>query len=119
MAPRPTFLSTCYAYPWALVRRAGDTLGKRPSTRMAFITKANAIGGEIVSFSGYVMNNDMNTGWTKNVVEIGVDDIVKSWRHQPSFAAVVRVKKRMPVITADDQRWNWDGRESASAGVAS
>lgn len=118
MASRPTNLSTSYPYPWALVRRAGDTVGKRPSTRMAFITKANASAGEIVHFTGYVMNNDM-TGWTKRVVRIECADIVKEWRRQPTTAEVRRVKARMPVVASEEDRWGWGGRVRAEqAGAA-
>jgi hypothetical protein len=115
MAPRPSKLSTSYPYPWALVRRAGDTLGKRPSTRMAFIVKATAQSGQIVSFTGYVMSNDL-TGWTKRCVRIAPADIVKEWRKEPTPAEVQRVKARMPVITTENQRWNWGGREAAIEG---
>lgn len=108
--PRPTNLSTSYPMPWALVRRAGDTLGKRPSTRMAFITKATAQAGRIVSFTGYVMNNDL-TGWTKRCVQIDPADIVKEWRREPTPADVRKVKAKMPVITEEAQRWGWGGRD--------
>jgi len=109
MATRPQNLTTSYAYPWALVRRAGDTIGKRPSTRMAFITKANAEAGKIVSFTGYVMNNDM-TGWTKHPVRIGTGDIVKEWRRQPSVADIQKIKRRMPVLTEESHRRGWSGQ---------
>lgn len=110
MANRPANLSTSYACPWALVRRAGDTLGKRPSTRMAFIIKATASAGEIVHFVGYVMNNDMSpASWTKRAVRIECADIVKEWRRQPSVAEVRRIKARMPVITEETERRGWSG----------
>ncbi len=111
---RPEKLTTNHHAPWALIRRAGDTLGKRPSTRMAFLVDT-VVGpdGKAIALRGYVMNNDM-TGWSKSKRRIEWADVVKQWRHQPTPAEVRKVKARMPVIKAEAERWGWGGREAAS-----
>lgn len=110
MAARPEKLTTSYRCPWALVRRSGDTVGKRPSTRMAFIVAATARNGKIISFTGYVMNNDL-TNWTKGRVKIDPADIVREWRHEPTAAAVKSAKAKLPVVKTEADRWGWGGRE--------
>lgn len=114
MANRPEKLTTNHHMPWALVRRAGDTVGKRPSTRMAFLVSTVAPDGRAVALTGYVMNNDM-TGWTKRPVRIEWSDVVKQWRNQPTPADVRRVKAKMPVIKTEAERWGWGGRTAAES----
>lgn len=117
MATRPANLTTNHHSPWALVRRAGDTVGKRPSTRMAFLVSTIAPDGYAVALTGYVMNNDM-TGWTKRPVRIEWADIVMQWRRQPTVAEVRKVKAKMPVVKADSERWSRGGRASAQEAAA-
>ncbi len=87
---------TNHGYPWALVRRAGDTEGKRPSTRMAFLVDT-VVGedGKAVALRGYIGRNNM-TAWTKSKRRIEWSDVVGTWRTQPSAATIQAVKKRMP-----------------------
>ncbi len=117
MATRPNTLTTSHHAPWALVRRAGDTVGKRPSTRMAFLVGTVAPEGKAVALTGYVMNNDM-TGWTKRPVRIEWADIVKQWRFQPTVADVRKVKARMPAIKSENERWGWGGRAASQANLS-
>lgn len=103
MTGRPANLTTSHYAPWALIRRAGDTVGKRPSTRMAFLVGTVAPNGTAVALTGYVMNDGM-TNWTKRPVRIEFSDIIKDWRHQPAVAEVRRAKLRMPKIESEHQR---------------
>ena len=96
----PRNLTTCHHAPWALIRRAGDTIGKRPSTRMAFLVGTVAPDGKAVALTGYIMRNDM-TGWTKSKRRIEWADIVKQWHRQPSVADVKKAKAKLPIVTAD------------------
>jgi hypothetical protein len=102
--------TTNHNQPWALVRRGGDTLGKRPNTRMAYLVDT-VVGpdGKAVALRGYVMNNDM-TNWTKNKVRIEWADVVKQWRHQPTAAEVRRIKSKMRAVTAESERRGWSGK---------
>ncbi len=86
--------------PWALVKRNGNTVGKRLSTRMAYLVSTIAPNGKAVALTGYIMNNDM-TGWTKSTRRIEWSDVVKAWRHQPTKAEVQKVKRRLPVFTPE------------------
>lgn len=93
-------LTTCHHSPWALIRRNGDTIGKRPSTRMAYLVGTVAPKGLAIAVTGYIMNNDM-TNPTKNPRRIEWTDIVKQWRAKPSAADVQKIKRRMPAIKAE------------------
>jgi hypothetical protein len=90
---------TNHNQPWALIRRAGDTEGKRPSTRMAFLVDT-VVGpdGKAVALRGYIARNDM-TGWTKSLRRVEWADVVRSWRRQPETAAIRAIKLRMPIVT--------------------
>jgi hypothetical protein len=85
---------------WALVRRNGDTVGKRPSTRMAYCIQTIAENGRAVALSAYIMNNDM-TGWTKHPRRVEFADVIKTWRfdRQPSPQQVKDAKARLPRVT--------------------
>jgi hypothetical protein len=63
-----TLPTTRHSQPWALIRRNGDTPGKRISTRMAYLVDTIAPNGIAVAVTGYIMRNDM-TGWTKRRIE--------------------------------------------------
>jgi len=95
--------ATCHYSAWALIRRCGDTVGKRPSTRMAYLVGTIAPHGTAEAVTGYVMNNDM-TGWTKSVRRIEWADIVRQWTHQPTMQQVRTVKRRMPIIRTEADR---------------
>lgn len=92
-------LTTCHHSPWALVRRNGDTPGKRPSTRMAYLKGTIAPDGRAVAFTGYIMNNDM-TGWTKHPRRIEFGDIVRQFERQPSLGAIRALKSKMLPLPA-------------------
>jgi hypothetical protein len=92
-----TLPSTCHHAPWALVRRNGDTAGKRLSTRMAYLT--DTIAGpdrHSVALRGYIMRNDM-TSWTKHPRRIEWCDVIKTWRWKPTTLDVQKVKARLPI----------------------
>ena len=90
---------TNHGYPWALIRRAGDTIGKRPSTRMAFLVDTVAgDDGKAVAMRGYIANNDMS-GWTKSLRRVEWSDVVRSWRRQPDVATIRAIKRRMPKVS--------------------
>lgn len=97
MAPFPR--TTCHHAPWALVRRNGDTIGKRPSTRMAYLVGTIAPDGKAVAVTGYIMRSDM-TGATKHPRRIEWGDIIRTWRDQPTKAAVAHVKRRLLIVKA-------------------
>lgn len=97
-------LTTCHCAPWALIRRAGDQEGKRPSTRMAYLTGTIAPAGIAVAMTGYVMCNDM-TRWTKSKRRIEWADVIKRWQVQPTAATVRKIKRRMSPVT-EATRWN-------------
>jgi hypothetical protein len=94
-------LTTCHHSPWTLVRRAGDTEGKRPSTRMAYLTGTICEHGLAVAFCGYIMNNNME-GWTKSNRRVEFDEIIRQWRAQPTTAQIQKIKRAMPKVTAED-----------------
>lgn len=89
---------TNHGYPWALVRRNGDTIGKRPSTRMAFLVDT-IVGadGKAVALRGYIGTNAMK-GWTKSLRRIEFSDVIDEWRRAPSVAAVRGIKRRMQIV---------------------
>jgi hypothetical protein len=91
--PLPT---TCHSQPWALIRRNGDTPGKRWSTRMAYLVDTFAPNGPAIALTGYIMRNDM-TGWTNHPRRIEWSDLLKQWTHQPTIAEVRKIKARLPV----------------------
>jgi hypothetical protein len=89
--------STCHHAPWALVRRNGDTAGKRLSTRMAYLTDTIADPGrQAIALRGYIMRNDM-TGWTKRPRRNEWCDVIKRWRWKPTVTDARRVKARLPI----------------------
>lgn len=95
--------STCHADPWALVKRAGDQLGKRTSVRMCYLVgTVKGPDGMAVAMTGYIMNGDMK-GWTKHPRRVKWEDIVKRWRQQPTVAEVRKVKSKLPIAT--ETRW--------------
>ena len=96
----PPDLSTCHASPWALIRRAGDTTGKRPSTRMAYLVGTVVRDGKAIAVTGYIMRNDM-TGCTKAARRIEWSDIIRSWRLKPTAQTVRTIKQRLPIVTSD------------------
>jgi len=82
---------------WALIRRNGDTIGKRLSTRMAYlIDTIVGVDRRSVALSGYAMRSDV-TGWTKHPRRIEWNDVIKTWRHQPSVADVRKAKASLPI----------------------
>lgn len=93
-------LTTCHHSPWALIRRGGDTVGKRLSTRMAYLVGTIAPDGKAIALTGYVMRNDM-TGWSKSKRRIEWADIIKRWHRQPTAADVKKAKSKLPIATAD------------------
>lgn len=84
--------------PWALVRRAGNTVGKRPSTRVAYLVDT-VVGadGKAVALRGFVGTNKL-TGWSKSLRRIEWSDIVRRWSRQPDPALIEHIKQRMPRI---------------------
>lgn len=93
-------LTTCHSSPWALIRRNGDQPGKRISTRMAYLVGTISPDGKAVAVTGYIMCNDM-TGWTKHPRRIEWSDIIKSWRSQPTVAAVRNAKAKLPIAKVE------------------
>ena len=94
-----TLPTTSIGDAWALVRRNGDTPGKRISTRMAYLVDT-VVGpnGHAVAYRGHVMRNDM-TGWSKHLRRVEFSDVIGQWRfdRQPSVAQVRALKRRLPV----------------------
>jgi hypothetical protein len=93
----PILPTTCYSQPWALIRRDGDTPGKRLSTRMAYLVGTVAPNGLAIAVTGYIiMRNDM-TGWTKHPRRVEWSDIIRQWSSQPSVTDVRKIKAPLPV----------------------
>ena len=90
-------LTTSHHSPWALVRRNGDAIGKRPSTRMAYLVGFTTQDGKPVAMTGYIMSSDM-TRWTKHPRRIEQRDLVKWWRARPTPADVRKAKATLPVV---------------------
>jgi hypothetical protein len=89
--------ATTHHAPWALIRRNGDTIGKRLSTRMAYlIDTIVGMNRRSVALRGYVMRSDM-TGWTKHPRRIEWGDVIKTWRRQPSVADVRKAKASLSI----------------------
>ena len=80
------------------MRRNGDTEGKRPSTRMAFLVDT-IVGddGKAVALRGYIGRNDM-TGWTKSLRRVEWSEVVRQWPRQPTPAVIRAIKRRMPKV---------------------
>jgi hypothetical protein len=91
-----TLPKTCHSSPWALIRRNGDTPGKRLSTRMAYLVDTIAPHGKAIAVTGYIMNNNM-TGWTKHPRRIEWSDILKQWPIQPPVEVVRKFKACLPI----------------------
>ena len=91
-----TLSTTRHSQPWALIRRNGDTPGRRTPTRMAYLVDTIAPKGIAVALTGYIMRNDM-TGWTKHPRRIEWADLIKQWSRQPTVADVRKVKARLPM----------------------
>lgn len=88
-------MTTCHHAAWALVRRNGDTPGKRVNTRMAYLKGTIAPDGKAIAVTGFIMNSDLS-GWTKHPRRIEWADIMQQWRHRPSAAEIARAKRRLP-----------------------
>jgi hypothetical protein len=79
-------------YGYALIRRGGCELGKRPLTRMAWLTRPTPGG-----WLGYIGNEALD-GWTLRARPIADADVVKRWKTvRPSRAAIRKAKAVMPV----------------------
>ena len=107
-------LTTCHHSPWALVRRCGDTPGKRQSTRMAYLTGTIAPNGTAIALKGFVMSNDL-TNWTKHPVRIEWSDIIKQWRRRPDVHDVALIKSKLPIVEALNALRYFPGRASDEA----
>lgn len=90
-------LTSSYAYPYALVARNGVSPGKRPNTKMAFITKAIAEKGQIIGYKGHIAESDEMRGWT-GVRSIDVDDVIAMWRSRPALTTIQREKKKLKPV---------------------
>lgn len=91
-------LTTCYAYPWALITWNGRTPGHAPSTRLAFITETIARQGEVVGYRVYHQPSDgriETDRWTSTLRTVDCDRIVRTWRHPPSSQAIRQAKLRL------------------------
>ena len=88
--------TTSYPYPWALVIWNGQSAGKRPCTKMAFLKEAVAVDGHITHYRGFVLG-------AKTVRRFQPDAILKTWRREPSDAAIKRAKRGLkPAPPAPD-----------------
>ena len=95
--------TTNYPYPCALVLWGGAEIGKRPKTRIAWITEHDIKNNRFKAYtSAGVDFNDAR--WTKAARWFQSHEIVEMWRGQlgtranvPSPAAVQKRKRRMKV----------------------
>lgn len=90
----PSGTRTNCGMPWALIKRGGQTPGKRPGTRLAFITTLSSPnGGRTLTIKAIMPNSRFASAtWTKPR-PVDERDIVKQWRNAPSKAAVAKAKK--------------------------
>lgn len=90
----PSGIRTNCGSPWALIKRGGKAEGKRPTTRLAFITTLSSPdGGRTFAVKAIMPNSRYaRTPWTKPR-PVDERDIVKQWRTPPSMAEVAKAKK--------------------------
>jgi hypothetical protein len=80
--------------PYALIKRGGAAPGKRPFTKLAFITLMRGEdGGRRMVVRGLIQQG---SGWTKRPAEIAYDDIVARWRAPPSSETIARRRRGLP-----------------------
>lgn len=80
---------TNYAYPWALVLWGGASPGKRPSTKLAWLTEYRVtVPNAPPHFVGHTLG-------AKTLRTFAESDIVKTWRHRPTATAVKRAKAKL------------------------
>lgn len=91
--PPATVVHGC-GTPYAIIKRNGQSPGKRPNTTLAFITKMKSKdGGRTMIVHGLIRQGN---GWTKRPRSIGYSDIVASWRNAPRPATVAAARQRLP-----------------------
>lgn len=95
--PWPT---TNHADPWALIRRGGAEEGKRPFTRLVYLTRTYVPRGQTVAaaMKGYLVSLDRYSRphiTTKHEVRVPWEQVVRRWRVMPSKAQIAAAKKRL------------------------
>jgi hypothetical protein len=90
--------TTCWATPYALVAANGQQVGIRPRTRRFFINEAVVRGGNITGYRGFYCDDRWRP--TTNVREVSAGQLVKDWRKRPDAVAIIKAKKRLPIVEA-------------------
>ena len=95
---------TSYPCPWALVLWGGAEQGKRPATRLAFLSRAVVENASVVGFMGYSRPR-LGGAWTVSLRRFDSSDVVKFWRHQPSQAALKRAAQSLEPHWTPEPGW--------------
>ena len=88
-------LTTSWPTPFALVARNGVSPGKRPNTKMAFITRAVAEKGQIIGYKGRIATSDEMIDFSSTVREIEVDEVIATWRSRPALKTIQRERAKL------------------------
>jgi hypothetical protein len=94
--PRPAgLILRGWGFPFALIRRGGEEIGKRPKTALAYIISARSDdGGRTLVMRALIKRGN---GWTQPRPLAG-RDVVQSWRNEPSPATVAKTRKALKPV---------------------
>lgn len=95
-------LVTSYAAPYALVTRNGVSPGKRPNTKLAFLTEAVAEKGQIIGFRGRIATDAAMSDWSGTIRPIDAEEVITTWRSKPSLAAIERERRKLKPVPPDE-----------------
>jgi len=97
----PTRLPNCTrntGRPYALIKRGGQAPGKRPFTKLAYLTNISSPdGGRTLVIKGYVRQGN---GWTKRAVSIDERDVVAQWCERPAPATIAAKRQMLAPVGA-------------------
>lgn len=89
----PEGIRTNCGCPWALIKRGGETPGKCPATKLAFLVDVTGVdGGRTLKIMGIMPK--LRGGWTSKVF-IREQAIVKQWRLSPTELEVAKERKKL------------------------
>jgi len=93
--PLPAGTTTQCGSPYALIKRGGAAPGKRPFTKLAFITHISSPdGGRTLVIRGLIKQGN---GWTKRPGAISERDVIAQWRTAPSPATIAGRRRALKV----------------------
>jgi hypothetical protein len=93
-------MRTAYATPWALVLYGAQTPGKRPGTRLGFITEALTNDGVIVAYRVYTFSPRGQTPQRPKTSPRS--SLLRTWKHCPTTAQLQAARRALkPSPTPD------------------